>query len=752
MRILVYSIYGYVTPHFETEMELVKSHMEKGDDVSAVICHKTFDLCMWNPNKHPGTCSNCQRRIYRGFELIGLSGLNVYPLHDFVPEDFALPEISTVADLKAFTYEGADVGMAAASSLISQARDHGFPFAERAEQVRKTLRAGINAYENGRYYVEALKPDLIYVFNGRFAEQRPFFRAAQQAGVEVAFHERGATYHSFHLFKNRMPHEISRFVDEARADWNAEESLSEKSKIAEDWFLSRRNRSETTWHSYTKKQQESLLPEGFYEHEHRIAIFNSSEDEFAAIQGWEDALFEDQDDAINWLCETYEHDKSRHFFLRVHPNLGGLENTQAKQIAALNHENLTIIDPLSPIDTYALMEACEKSITFGSTTGVEATYWNVPSILLGSALYRDLGCVYTPKDEETLKVLIEAKDLKPCEKEGAYVYGYHSATRGQPFEYFEPTGLFTGTFCGIKVSPEDGFKEGAIKVDEQSPVMLSLKARNQANGDDAHALPPLVSIVVFNDGDTSALAESLSAIDAQTYPNYECSILDQTSSSELDQNIATTLKRLNNPRVIFLRSTAPTGTFDAYNHGLAVADGSYVVFLHAGQSLPPDFLERCLEQHLTVAATAGYIALDPDSERSSLAMKMFPRSVLSITMPNNLKIPTQQIDPESYFVNFAKELFAPSFVSRPAENVSGVLASQASDLSQRDIMSYKLIRRILKSKHRDFAEQLGEEGAVALNKKINMELNKNKPQRRSKGKAAIGRLVKYVAGKFRASL
>jgi hypothetical protein len=81
------------------------------------------------------------------------------------------------------------------------------------------------------------------------------------------------------------------------------------------------------------------------------------------------------------------------------------------------------------------MDACEKTITFGSTIGVEATYWGKPSILLGKSYYDQMDGIYKPTSFEELFNLINTPKLSPKRKEDILAYGYFWSTFGNDFDH-----------------------------------------------------------------------------------------------------------------------------------------------------------------------------------------------------------------------------------------------------------------------------------------------------------------------------
>ena len=147
----------------------------------------------------------------------------------------------------------------------------------------------------------------------------------------------------------------------------------------------------------------------------KIAIFNSSEDEFMAIGGsWEEnRLFKNQYEGLTFIS-NYAKDHNIIFYLRIHPNLRGTQKSYLEKLLALKSDNFVVIPPESKISTYNLMYNCDAIITFGSSIGVEATYWSKPSILLGNCFYRHLNITYNPTSTKELITLIES-DLEPID-------------------------------------------------------------------------------------------------------------------------------------------------------------------------------------------------------------------------------------------------------------------------------------------------------------------------------------------------
>ena len=196
-----------------------------------------------------------------------------------------------------------------------------------------------------------------------------------------------------------------------------------------------------------------MLPDGFDFNKENIAIFNSSIDEVYAFDSWKHPFADNENDLINAILEHYKNHTNKHFYLRIHPNLTKAKRKHATQIRQINemkkkYHNLTVIEPDQKIDTYALIEAVNKVLTFYSSVGCEATYYGTPSILAGKAAYDQFGCVYKAKSLEETFELIDTKDLQPKPKETAYPFGYYNAVYGEDYKYFKVKSPHEGEFMG----------------------------------------------------------------------------------------------------------------------------------------------------------------------------------------------------------------------------------------------------------------------------------------------------------------
>ncbi len=460
---LIVAPYALWTPHLETDLEIAERHLEAGDRVSMLVCERDLPTCDTNKYHKRDQCFACVGRRRDG--LARLSGpVAVHRLRDVLePSDReridGLPtRFESAAALRGFEFDGADLALAALSSLISALRDADVSVdrdAKRRRLVAGLLRGAVQSFLATRRAVASTGADRVYLFNGRVAPMRGALRACQQLGVSCTVHERGCDLDHYALYENTLPHDIAYNDARIRRAWaDPARPRAEKVALADAWYARRAEGVISNWFSYSGRQEAGTLPADWDPARHNVALYVSSEEECAAIgKEWSGPLFDDQADAVRDLCHALAgRRRDLHLTLRLHPNQIGLDNRSTRVLRGLASDFVTVLPPESAVNSYALLRAADKVVSFGSTVGIEAAYWGKPSVLLGSCFYRDLGSTYLPTDVHEAFDSVAA-DLPPRDREGALMYGYDQATFGVPFRHFRPDGVLGGEFKGARLRP-----------------------------------------------------------------------------------------------------------------------------------------------------------------------------------------------------------------------------------------------------------------------------------------------------------
>lgn len=461
------------TPHLETEMEIVERLLEQNNTVYWLVCKADFNACFHNPLHEKSICKSCHLRMFNGTDFLKKTLKNGDKLHvirydSYLDASKFYQSLDTkfsfehISELKKHTYKTYDSGMATASSLVSFARDHEPKLENHADFIRRGLQTGAYLYETLQLILADIKPDLVLLFNGRFIENRPLLRLCQQQKIDYATHERGGKIDSFLFRINSIPHSIDTVVQEMEDLWN--KATDNKKAIGEVFYKNRIKGVEDAWYSFTKEQQAGRLPASFEQNKDKkiISIFNSSLDEYEGLEGFGPYFYTNDNVGIESICQSLEGNSSVKLYLRVHPNLKGLDNTQNRFLHQLknSYPSMDTIPAEDVVDTYELIRRSDIIIVFGSTVGIEAAFTGKKVVLLGRASYENLKCFFVPKShEELIKVLTDDSFIFPeINQEDALKYGYWNESFGYKYQHYKPFSLTNGSYNGVIIN-DDSYRK-----------------------------------------------------------------------------------------------------------------------------------------------------------------------------------------------------------------------------------------------------------------------------------------------------
>jgi len=458
MKVLILSPYTYSKPHFATTLEIIQSHLDKGDHVKLLGCTKSVDCCDYNLNHSFHWCYLCTSRQRRALkfldkeieysDMINLSEKDLESLKSIKTS------FSSTDEMKSYYFEYFDIGYAVLSGLSWKLREAEINLLKNAETIKKLMLNAARVFLSFRNHAKEFKPDVVYLFNGRLALIRGAFRYCVQNDIQCGIYDRGANKFKYNIWYNALPHNIAYTTKMINKYWANEEEKT-REVIGSRFYQDRRNGVEQGWKSFTKNQNPDLLPNQWNSTENNIVIFNSSEDEFSSIGAeWERSLYENQVVGIKSIAESMKSDKSVRIYLRIHPNLIDVDNSFTRSLYDLGQmSNIEVISADSNISTYALIDAANTVLTFGSTVGVEATYWEKPSIVLGSSFYQNLHVAYKPESHYDLVSMLKSQGLEAKPKLGALKYGYYMNTFGHDYKYFVPNDFRHGKYDGNEFDP-----------------------------------------------------------------------------------------------------------------------------------------------------------------------------------------------------------------------------------------------------------------------------------------------------------
>lgn len=436
-------------PHLETSMEVALTARERGARV------RYLNLRAPLPRVEDGTwlpraVDLSALRIGRAKRLLRSAGIEVAAegieraqrARAMAAARGLLQACADTRALRALRHgEFGDIGWGVLSSVVEVTRN---PFASlqtHAALFEGFLAASLLTYDAARQAIREFRPDRVVLFNGRFASTRAIFAAACVEGVSPLIHERGCDKDHFWIATEPIhdPDYIQRCI---REFWRPELSAD-----GEAFFMERRGRVERSWRSFTKGQVEGRIPQPMQDSSSWVVFFTSSEDEYVAVgDKYVNRAFPSQIDAIGAVEKAVRELPGHRLCVRVHPNIASKSEEQIAFWKKLSVPGGLVVGPEEDFDTYAILDRARVACSYGSTVGIEATYWGKPSLLTGRSIYDRLGAAFEAGDIDDIRKFLGNPVVFP--RSAALMYGAFFARFGTRYVHYHPEDLFRGRICG----------------------------------------------------------------------------------------------------------------------------------------------------------------------------------------------------------------------------------------------------------------------------------------------------------------
>lgn len=286
--------------------------------------------------------------------------------------------------LRAYETGGAKIGLAVLSSVSSlttiqfprDLTEYGPVLAEAWRSAHVSLRIGHAVREFGY--------EKIIIFNGRHCYSRPFCDVLEKQS-EVIRYEQGSAGNRYIAAAGSVhhPEALQRLIEAHEFDAAAGEAF----------FRARFDKLASTEVALmTATQRAGALPEKM-DLGRAVAFFTSASDEmFAVTDNPLYGSFATQNDIALALCDICrEYDLQP--VIRLHPHLRFKHSAWRREwdFAELERRGALVLGPADPADSYAILCAAQSVVTAGSTIGLEASYFGIPNVVVGTWLGGCLG-------------------------------------------------------------------------------------------------------------------------------------------------------------------------------------------------------------------------------------------------------------------------------------------------------------------------------------------------------------------------
>lgn len=418
------------------------------NDVYVLACDNCVKAFCWCSNNiRSDICKKCKFMTEEVAKLSGISPEKYLKMKKVSSPKF--PNFRSIQEALIHHQDGYELGLGPITSIMTATRDYDFDIKKTNKYIKKHMHTVYTVIKNLEELHKQYHFDEFHIYNGRFTINYGCISFAKKHKIPYFIYDGGANLNKFELVNNDFIHNFYRRKEDIKQAWI--NGPNNKEEIAIKWYTDRRNRKFQFCQSFVTQQEYGQLPPNFDLKKENITFFNSSIDEIHAFESWRHPLAETENVVINTILQHYANDDSKHFYLRIHPNLTKAKRNNTKQIREINEfkkkfKNLTILEPDDEIDSYALIEASDKIITSYSTIGCEAAYYGKPVILAGKSIYEDLDCVYKVKTYDELFEAIDNKKLTPKNPKNTYPLGFYYETFGFDTKYYISSSLHSGKF------------------------------------------------------------------------------------------------------------------------------------------------------------------------------------------------------------------------------------------------------------------------------------------------------------------
>ena len=420
-KYIIYIPNGLNTPEFEIMLSKAQLLIDEDKHVEIITCGGGNGEKIYATSKNIFSLSSidqiCKSQRSKGFSMLKGNFKLTYtpPLIDYKSK-YKKYEFRDRRKINNILVDGIDLGSCALSSYMNQTRDADLD----GLLVKKTIQQLFNTSLNLYYFFKKKidKNHHIYLFNGRNNEYRPLLRLATKNKIKVSvieFSGDGESNKGIRDFKDQLAQDPETIKREVNRHWQK----STKTNKCDHYFLYiKSGRVVNDKASYVLKQKKNLLPKNWDNKKRNIVYFTSSQDEYSALGGvFDKTIYKDQNTSIKMIIKEFKKkdDKNICLWIRCHPNLEKVFWKYNSDVFKFHDPSrrIYVVKPSSKISSYTMLENCEKIINYASRTGIEAVYWRKPSIIVGRAIFDQLGGTYNPKSHKEAIKLIFKKNLKP---------------------------------------------------------------------------------------------------------------------------------------------------------------------------------------------------------------------------------------------------------------------------------------------------------------------------------------------------
>lgn len=396
------------------ELTVLRALARRGCDTRLLLCDAvspTCDLVWADPNPPWDRCVVCQNRATGAARLLRQPFEWISRHIDAADRTAAIDWAASLPDdgLRDARFGDAALGDWCYGSMRTRFRGPRLDLTDPRVRLayRQYLSGAAQTLAGCRAWLESVRPDVLWLFNGRLSLTRVAFEAARRLGIRVICHERGMVRNSLRLWENERCSQYQGRREAALA--NAGNPLTaEQARQVIHWLGDRRHSRNYNRQPFLQKRRpnaaQSLAAAGVSAGDRMLVALTSSDHEFGAEPD-RNQIFAEQHEWLTAILDWAARNPGCRVVIRFHPNASPASYAalaeRVPEIRAAGDTasvvrptaNVSVVPPGNQLDTYALVDACHAVTTYGSTTGIEAAAAGKTVIVADRCLYHGLPWV-----------------------------------------------------------------------------------------------------------------------------------------------------------------------------------------------------------------------------------------------------------------------------------------------------------------------------------------------------------------------
>jgi hypothetical protein len=429
-NLLIFSSPG-IWPMLEYEIDIIQRGIDENYHITYLQCRGGLNSCI--ANKENATdlfnhfkCISCKSRVKNGLKLItDISRVkildfpfldqNILQIEKKLKYEFKKSKLDFQKIKKIVDFDNIDIYDSAISTLMSTLKDSFPDFESHRNLFYNYLLEGIYSFFTFKKILSENSFEKIIIFNGRVSRYRPALRLAQKLNFNVFLSEYPEfDFSTYPLTPRKYSHDFdhrSKILRE-KADEEGELTREFKIKIGREIIGDSLNQNSNHGNfinpEFVKLQQKNILPPLWEKTKFNIVFFTSSDYEMAGIPEYLNFLPEGSQAASIKKIRKLLSQSDYNITVRVHPKNKDLK--AANILYEIEDNGLNILHATSIVDSYALANAADIVITFGSQLSVESAFLGKYVIVLGSNMYSSFNfCKTCYSIQSAIDIIINLK-------------------------------------------------------------------------------------------------------------------------------------------------------------------------------------------------------------------------------------------------------------------------------------------------------------------------------------------------------